>query len=316
MDPISAGVVLAKAGAALLGAKTARPVVTAFFDKMSAALGVATRSWQIKRDAEAEAEATVIEAKGNAKASLINAGADEQILTLAERAEARRIATVVREQKNLDAIVSSAGENLQDDAQPEKIDEDWLANFFDKARLFSNEDIQHLWSQILAGEANKPSSFSRRTINYLANLDAREALLFRSLCSLSLVEEKSGLHFPVIFDYKHQFYQSRGFNFDSLQHLQNTGLISFLGIGGYQFDYDKVKLRYFSQRIQIQLHDTSNPISNNFVPVGYVLFTEVGAEIARICQPDEDGEFLKHITACWKERNCSIKKLRTSSPLH
>jgi hypothetical protein len=45
---------------------------------------------------------------------------------------------------------------LTEAATPEKLEDDWITNFFDKCRLISDEEMQTLWSKVLAGEANAP----------------------------------------------------------------------------------------------------------------------------------------------------------------
>jgi hypothetical protein len=40
----------------------------------------------------------------------------------------------------------------------------------------------NLWSRVLAGEANKPGSYSKRTVNFLSDLDKIDAELFSQLC--------------------------------------------------------------------------------------------------------------------------------------
>ena len=42
--------------------------------------------------------------------------------------------------------------------------------------------MQTLWAKILAGEANKPGTYSKRTVNFVADMDKREAKLFMNLC--------------------------------------------------------------------------------------------------------------------------------------
>ena len=62
------------------------------------------------------------------------------------------------------------------------MDNDWTVNFFDKCRIVSDDDMQTLWSRILAGEANSPGSYSKRTVNFVSEISKEEADLFTSLC--------------------------------------------------------------------------------------------------------------------------------------
>jgi predicted DNA binding CopG/RHH family protein len=51
-----------------------------------------------------------------------------------------------------------------------------------RARRVSDEDMQSVWAKILAEEAKKPGSFSKRTVAFVETLDKDEANLFNELC--------------------------------------------------------------------------------------------------------------------------------------
>lgn len=76
---------------------------------------------------------------------------------------------------------------IDEKAQPEKIEDDWITNYFDKCRLVSDEQMQNLWSKVLTGEANSPGKFSKRTVNLLASLDKTDAELFQKICSFAWI---------------------------------------------------------------------------------------------------------------------------------
>lgn len=58
------------------------------------------------------------------------------------------------------------------------------------------DDARELWGRILAGELNKPGSFSKRTLSILSDMEKREAESFMKLCSYStgLVAKSDGKH--------------------------------------------------------------------------------------------------------------------------
>jgi hypothetical protein len=41
-------------------------------------------------------------------------------------------------------------------------------------------EMQNLWAQVLAGEANSPGTYSKRTVNFLSSLDKKDAALIYS----------------------------------------------------------------------------------------------------------------------------------------
>lgn len=74
-----------------------------------------------------------------------------------------------------------------------EISDDWLNHFEKEASQKSTREMQLLFGRILAGEIQRPSSFSIKTVKLVAELDSRVAGLFRTLCSLS-ISLKAGDH--------------------------------------------------------------------------------------------------------------------------
>jgi hypothetical protein len=144
---------------------------TTLIEKVSEALGGAFRPGQIRRVAKAEADAAFIKALGQL-----------DIEDYQRRALGRVVAEEGRNQLNMEAITEQALPMLGESARPEEIDEDWIVNFYAHARMFSNEEMQALWARVLAGEANKPGAFSRRTVNLMGSLDKSDAEMFTLLC--------------------------------------------------------------------------------------------------------------------------------------
>jgi hypothetical protein len=75
------------------------------------------------------------------------------------------------------------------EAKPESMEDDWIANFFDKCRLISDEEMQSLWARILAEEANASGRFSKRTVDLVGTLDKSDALLFAQLPEIGLRDD-------------------------------------------------------------------------------------------------------------------------------
>ena len=88
-----------------------------------------------------------------------------------------------KKQSNIEEITAKALPQVDENAQPQNMEDDWITNFFDKCRLISDEEMQILWSKVLAGEANSPGTYSKRTVNFLGSLDKSDAFLFQSLCN-------------------------------------------------------------------------------------------------------------------------------------
>jgi Protein of unknown function (DUF2806) len=118
------------------------------------------------------------------------------------RAVERLLAEETRKQRNLEAIYGKTILLLEPSTDPEtinQIDEDWIFFHSEKARLVSDQEMQSLWARILAREAERPGSFSKRTLDFLAALEKSEAEDFTNLCRYVVeITGKRGLISPWI----------------------------------------------------------------------------------------------------------------------
>lgn len=93
--------------------------------KISEAVGGYFKPHQIKRIAKAEAEA-----------SIIKAHAQIEVTDLERRAIARFVAEEARRQENIESITEQALSQLKTGATPDKVEDDWITNFFEKCRIW------------------------------------------------------------------------------------------------------------------------------------------------------------------------------------
>ena len=131
---------------------------------------------------------------------------------------------------DIEDITSKALPQLADEAKPDAMDDDWVMNFFDKSRIVSDTEMQDLWSRVLAGEANDPGTYTKRTVNFLSDLDKIHAELFSKLCGFGWA---IGNVVPLVFDAEAEIYRNHGLNFNSLSHLESIGLIHFNNLAGF-----------------------------------------------------------------------------------
>lgn len=162
--------------------------------KVSSAIGGVFEPWQIKRVAKAEAEAALIKAEG-----------EIEITDLHRRAMHRFVEEEANRQENMEEITQKSLPHLNDESNPNQMEDDWVTNFFYKSRIVSDEEMQGLWAQVLAGEANSPGSYSKRTVNLLSDLDKKDAELFQTLCRFGWM---IGNFYPLVFDPQADIYNS------------------------------------------------------------------------------------------------------------
>jgi len=252
-------------------------------EKVSDAVGGVFKPYQIKRVAKAEAEAEIIKANTQI-----------EISELQQRALDRFLLEEAKKQENIESITKKAIPQLKDGSDPGNIERDWMVDFFDKSRLISDDEMQELWAGVLAGEANAPGTYSKRTIHLVASLDKSDALLFTKLCSYVW---NLGLLVPLIFDTKQDIYKENGIDFSSLKHLDSLGLVSFDSLSGYKNDgYSKFAKTYYGNSfVTLEFpNETGNSLS-----VGKVIFTKAGEQLAKICRPPLLDGFKEYAMAEW-----------------
>jgi len=198
-------------------------------------------------------------------------------------------------QANMEEITNKAVPLLVAESNPGNMEDDWVANFYAKSRIVSNDDMQRIWAQVLAGEANLPGSFSKRTVNLLGDLDKRDAELFHVLCRFGWV--LSDLT-PVVFDTQEKIYTDLGINFESLSHLDSLGLIRFNGMDAFNIPQlpKRFTVSYAGQALKLMMKNEAQ----NTLDIGNVFLTQAGQELARVVKaPIVDG-FYDYVKEQWK----------------
>ena len=269
-------------------------------EKISNAIGMLYQPTQIKRVARAEVEADKIKALGDVEATEIQ-----------QRAISRLIHEEGKKQENIESITSQATERLDDSAKPENVEDDWISHFFEKCRNVSDKDMQGLWSNLLAGEANKPGSYSKRTVELIATLDKSEAHLFTKLCGFSI---SGGDIFPLILDQKDDIYLKSDITFSTLNHLESIGLIKLNNLQNFVLQNlpKKVTLMCFGIPINFVLPSETN----NNLDIGSVMLTQAGQQLAPICGARLNPEFLNYMIEHYKKKGIQASIIHPNQQHH
>ena len=253
--------------------------------KVSDAVGGLFAPYQVKRMAKAEAEAAMIKAQS-----------ETEITDLHRRAVHRWIEEEAQRQKNMEDITAKALPQLDEMAAPDSVENDWLVNFFDKSRIVSDNEMQELWSRVLAGEANAPGTYSKRTVNFLSDLDKGDAELFTKLCGFGWM---IGDFVPLVFDVQAEIYNKHGINFSSLSHLESIGLVQsnrITGIGWHDLP-KRFAVLYYGKPLALEMPNDAD----NVLEVGVVLLTKIGQELAPICGSRPVEGFRDYVMDQWKQ---------------
>jgi hypothetical protein len=180
---------------------------TVLIEKISDAVGGIFKTYQIVRVAKAEAEAEQVRA--NSKI---------QVTEIQQRAMRRFLIEEGKKQSNIEDITQKALPLLSEESKPQDLDDDWITNFFDKCRIVSDPEMQQLWANILAREANGPVGFSRRTVSLLSDLEKKDAEQFADLCGFGWIYEEviEVLH-PLVFELENEIYKQKNLYFSSVK---------------------------------------------------------------------------------------------------
>jgi Protein of unknown function (DUF2806) len=262
---------------------------TVLIEKISDAVGGVFKPYQIVRVAKAEVEA-----------ELIRAEMQIQITDLHRRAMHRFVEEEAMHQLNIESITNLALPSLEEKASPQEMENDWITNFFDKCRIISDKEMQQIWSRILAGEANGPGTFAKRTVNLIADLDKSDAELFTRLCGFGWILDEDFR--PLVLDYRQADpYNIKGIDLMSLMHLEELGLIQFNSISVYSIGElpKNLTVFYFGSPLELML-----PLDNdNKLSIGSVLLTRAGEQLASVCGATPINGFFEYVYDKWASQS-------------
>lgn len=269
-----------------------KPIDT-LIHKISDATGVLYEPRRIRRRVEAESDAAIILAKAEAAADIIKAESEIKITDLHRRAVQRWIQEEAKYQKNMEDIIDEAEPHLNEEAKPDAMEAGWITNFFGKCRMISDAEMQSLWARVLAGEANTPGTYSKRTVNLLSDLDKSDAELFTKLCGFGW---QIGSFVPLVFNFRADIYNRHGIDFETLIHLENIGLVRVEALGVKQDNFPKSSVHYYGRPLFLKMPENAR----QELEVGNILLTKSGQELAPICGSKPVDGFYEYVKDQWK----------------
>ena len=224
--------------------------------------------------------------------------------SLASRAEKRMEYKNLKEQQNLERITSLAAADLmsKEDVSEEEVDEDWASRFFNYAKEVSNEDLQNIWSKILAGEVERPNSFSLRTLEVLRNLSQNEAKIFAKVAKYAI--SSNGDDF--LFKGKNEFLEKFNIKFRDIVLLQELGLLhpgNFTSITFKKNPFPSKK-NYLIGDI-IVFHSREANSKEQKLPIK--LFTRIGSEFLSLITDKPNFDYIQGMAEYLKEENVSLE---------
>jgi len=293
-----------------------------FIEVISSGLGTISKSYFIKKNADAKAyeikkitqaikesqnEIDKIELKEQ-KLNIVSF--DNQSfnrdMSLEERAHQRIEFKERKKQMNIEEITYKAAEQLstESDVSKEPVDEDWITRFFDYAEDISNEEMQELWARILAGEVQKPNTYSLRTLDVLRNISKDEADIFLKFASLSIVTGNA----TFILNFQNEKLLQDKYQLKFKEHL----LLAELGI------LVESELQYKTTKTDDNVIDFTFKIGNKFIlqrklankpenNISVIVFTKIGQELLQLVDLEPDIEYIQLLAARLNRQYGAIK---------
>ena len=265
-----------------------KPINT-LIKKIANAIGIVFEPKHIKDVAEAEAVA-----------DRIRTTAQIEKVERLQRATFRFLAEQIKQQENIESIITKAVPEVSEQARPEQLEDDWIANFFDKCRLISDDEMQKLWARILAGETNSPGKFSKRTVGLLASTDKSDASMFNTICRFACTIPPLT---PIIYSYTQEIYSRQGIDFAFLTHLESIGVIRINVDSTFHFAVDDLEqntlVDYFGSKIPLRFAGNDKMRKRNELAIGQVMFTQAGEQLAGICGAKPLDGFFEFLKGSW-----------------
>ncbi|MDD5367449.1 MAG: DUF2806 domain-containing protein [Anaerolineaceae bacterium] len=231
-----------------------------------------------------ESEPRLIKSRGLAEVEVNKAQHDEDLRY--RRAELRVARLEDRRQRNIESIIDKTLPYAPEKISPEKVDEDWTVNFLNHCQDVCNEEMQHLWAKILAGEVAKPGSFSKQTVQIVQLLSNWDARLFQMV---SLVSIRMGRRFIIQDKILDDYFNEASISFVNLLSLHDLGLLC-------DVSSQSTGLPEGSSGLMVHYCGGQFPIFNHSEKTLFVtgtFFTKAGVELFPLCEGSADPEFVK-----------------------
>lgn len=212
---------------------------------------------------------------------------------------------IIKEYANQAEIVHIACNGLNENAHPEAVSDDWIAQFMDGARLICDKELKMMWGKLLAEECNNPNSIPKGVIHILKRMDRQDAETFLKVCSNSIQFEEENYYSPII--YAEDVESKIIIKYEELANLQALGLIEFdfSILSGYTESFDN--------HIQIVCcGDTRRTVESDdgAFYVGNVVFNRYGQALCRSIDVERNNlELLQKFLDRYKKRNTELDEM-------
>lgn len=209
-----------------------------------------------------------------------------------------------RELKNQNAIIDVAysalgeGENIDTDSL-KNADSELISRLIDSSKFVSDEELQLLWGNVLAGELEHPGTTPKNVVRILSELSKEYAAAFSALCSLRveiLADTGTDIDYfgwdVMIFQFSN-YLKKINISFDVMHELEQLGLINFVDIGHYNRTIPQEHYPYV--HIVCDGHVMTAINTKDKFPIGQIILTKAGQCISRFAPASYNQEHMDGI---------------------
>lgn len=255
-----------------------------------------------KAQAEATADLLKLDTKLSKIALLANGDND-----LIERAKRRLLIQEVEGQTNVENIANLAIPLLAPAVSNEPLNDDWRRRFFRYAEDVCTDDMQQIWSRVLAGEISAPRSYSLKALEVLRSLGSNEAELFRKMCRLAFTDGTVPIPNGDINIGLKEF----GIEYREILALRDFGLIHEGDMISITMQNDSLTNIVFYNGVIVEL-SSQTPLRGKSYNV--VLFTAAGRELMKLMSNDPQDAFLKTLNNTFLPKGIKVRKGKVGPP--
>lgn len=165
--------------------------------------------------------------------------------------------------------------------------------------------MQDLWARILSGEANKPESVSKRTLEFVSLMDRSDAETFSRLCNLSA----TSLAQPLLFSTSDPILSASNLTYKDLAHLDSIGLVQMTeGFGNFvrQGVDAQFLVEVGGRMLMIEVPEPKKTDKPRSLVLGRLLFTKTGEELRRFVHLEPVEGFYDYCVKSWHEAKCNL----------
>ena len=207
-------------------------------------------------------------------------------------------------------VVEFAEESLSQDADLHEPEQSWAEDFREHAERACDEDVRRMWGKVLAGEMEKPGSFSKFAMDILSKMGRREAEAFERLCSVSVGgkwQEGYQHIVPVVYGFGPEGSWDQLVDNDSLAALGRYGLIYYRPDMILPVDAGVPQTKEMPCRLVIE--GVSYLVANE---TGHDVFwpniklTDEGNQLATLCRTGNAPGFHNQVIEGLEQRGCVV----------